>query len=735
MKRKENALREIQEESNYEIKRGLRRKMFTLCAAMILVACVAFGVIGIVQLRGMQKLASDTNEAQNEAIKGISEETLTEITFENMINTVYESAKNTDYRFWKMKHDFLMLADQVRDVFEHPDKYEEREVSPPSSVNAGKPVLQMVYSDPALAEDEETMIIVRKLANLEPMMREITLGNEGYTRDCYISLPNGATLEMDAFSDRKLDDRGVPNLYDPTTRPWYQVALEKGEFAFTLAVHSYYMGSTQVQYGVPIYVNGELKAVLQGSTMLTRIHDILSEVSVSDKGFSIMISDNGQLVYSPRETGELMMPEDMSIDFRTKSNDSLRTLITEALTNFLGVGEADIDGEHYFAAYAAMSTSGWSQIIFVPESEMDAPTNRLLEEMDAIGEETDKQFRSASRQANLLILIVILILIANAFLAAMIFSGKVMNPINKMTGRLKDVSGDAFVFEMDDAYKTGDEIEVLANTFGRLSDKMQEYLKNILTMTAEKERVGTELSIASQIQTDMLPEVSGIFAETKEFLLSASMTPAKEVGGDFYDFFMINDDHLCLVIADVSGKGVPAALFMMASKIIIEDHAKIGKSPAQVLHDTNKALCAKGQSDMFVTIWIGVLEISTGKLTAADGGHEYPVILKHDGVELYKEHHGIFVGGIEGIDFTDYEIQLNPGDKVFVYTDGVPGAMNSDKCTFGLERMCSTLGDSKNGTPEEILKHMEKTVDSFAGDAEQFDDLTMLCLEYKGSGS
>jgi sigma-B regulation protein RsbU (phosphoserine phosphatase) len=288
---------------------------------------------------------------------------------------------------------------------------------------------------------------------------------------------------------------------------------------------------------------------------------------------------------------------------------------------------------------------------------------------------------------------------------------------------------------MDDAYKTGDEIEVLANTFGRLSDKMQEYLKNILTMTAEKERVGTELSIASKIQTDMLPEVSGIFAETKEFLLSASMTPAKEVGGDFYDFFMINDDHLCLVIADVSGKGVPAALFMMASKIIIEDHAKIGKSPAQVLHDTNKALCAKGQSDMFVTIWIGVLEISTGKLTAADGGHEYPVILKHDGVELYKEHHGIFVGGIEGIDFTDYEIQLNPGDKVFVYTDGVPEAMNSDKCMFGLERMCSTLGDSKNGTPEEILKHMEKTVDSFAGDAEQFDDLTMLCLEYKGSGS
>ena len=595
--------------------------------------------------------------------------------------------------------------------------------------------MQMVYSDPALAEDEETMIIVRKLANLEPMMREITLGNEGYTRDCYISLPNGATLEMDAFSDRKLDDQGVPNLYDPTARPWYQVALEKGEFAFTLAVHSYYMGSTQVQYGVPIYVNGELKAVLQGSTMLTRIHDILSEVSVSDKGFSIMISDNGQLVYSPRETGELMMPEDMSIDFRTKSNDSLRTLITEALTNFLGVGESDIDGEHYFAAYAAMSTSGWSQIIFVPESEMDAPTNRLLEEMDAIGEETDKQFRSASRQANLLILIVILILIANAFLAAMIFSGKVMNPINKMTGRLKDVSGDAFVFEMDDAYKTGDEIEVLANTFGRLSDKMQEYLKNILTMTAEKERVGTELSIASKIQTGMLPEVSGIFAETKEFLLSASMTPAKEVGGDFYDFFMIDDDHLCLVIADVSGKGVPAALFMMASKIIIEDHAKIGKSPAQVLHDTNKALCAKGQSDMFVTIWIGVLEISTGKLTAADGGHEYPVILKHDGVELYKEHHGIFVGGIEGIDFTDYEIQLNPGDKVFVYTDGVPEAMNSDKCMFGLERMCSTLGDSKNGTPEEILKHMEKTVDSFAGDAEQFDDLTMLCLEYKGSGS
>jgi len=219
------------------------------------------------------------------------------------------------------------------------------------------------------------------------------------------------------------------------------------------------------------------------------------------------------------------------------------------------------------------------------------------------------------------------------------------------------------------------------------------------------------------------------FPDRNEFDIFASMDPAKEVGGDFYDYFLIDDDHLGLVIADVSGKGVPAALFMMASKIIISDNVMMGKSPAQVLNDTNTALCANGQEDMFVTVWIGILELSTGKLTAANGGHEYPALMKDGCFELYNDIHGLVLGGIPGMTYANYEIQLKPGDKLFVYTDGVPEANNKERKLFGTERMVSALNKDPAADPQGILKNVREAVDQFVNDAEQFDDLTMLCIE------
>ena len=249
----------------------------------------------------------------------------------------------------------------------------------------------------------------------------------------------------------------------------------------------------------------------------------------------------------------------------------------------------------------------------------------------------------------------------------------------------------------------------------------------------ESSRIDTELSMASAIQADMLPNIYPAFPDRPEFDVYASMDPAKEVGGDFYDFFLIDDDHLCMVMADVSGKGVPAALFMMASKIILANNAMIGKSPAQILTDTNAAICSNNREEMFVTVWLGILEISTGKLTAANAGHEYPVLMQPSGqFEIVKDKHGFVIGGMSGMKYKEYELQLLPGAKLFLYTDGVPEATNAEKELFGVERMLETLNQNKGASPEELLKNMRISVDGFVKDAEQFDDLTMLALEYKG---
>ena len=280
-----------------------------------------------------------------------------------------------------------------------------------------------------------------------------------------------------------------------------------------------------------------------------------------------------------------------------------------------------------------------------------------------------------------------------------------------------------------------DEIGQLAASVDRMEEQIQDYVASITQITAEKERIRTELSLAKGIQADMLPHDFPPFPDRTEFDLYAAMTPARDVGGDFYDYFLVDDDHLGMVMADVSGKGIPAALFMMASKILLQNNAMLGKSPAEILTDVNAAICANNREEMFVTVWLGILEISTGRLTAANAGHEYPVLMRAGGAfELYKDKHGFVIGGMEGVKYTQYELQLNPGDRLFLYTDGVPEATDADKEQFGTDRMIAALNEAKDGSPEQVLKQVRLAVDGFVRDAEQFDDLTMLCLTYEGPG-
>ena len=249
-------------------------------------------------------------------------------------------------------------------------------------------------------------------------------------------------------------------------------------------------------------------------------------------------------------------------------------------------------------------------------------------------------------------------------------------------------------------------------------------------------RIESELSLATRIQAAMLPHVFPAFPSRKEIDIYASMDPAKEVGGDFYDFFLIDEDHLCMVMADVSGKGIPAALFMMVSKIIVQSCAMLGRSPAQILSKTNEAICSNNEAQMFVTVWLGILELSTGRLTAANAGHEYPALRRADGLyEIYKDKHGFIVGGMDGVRYREYELSLSPGDRLFLYTDGVPEAMDAENRLFGTERMLAALNEMPEAAPAQVLGNVRRAVDAFVKDAEQFDDLTMLCLEYKGAAN
>lgn len=277
---------------------------------------------------------------------------------------------------------------------------------------------------------------------------------------------------------------------------------------------------------------------------------------------------------------------------------------------------------------------------------------------------------------------------------------------------------------------TGDEFEELATSFSGMTVELQEYMDNIAKVTAEKERIGAELNVAAKIQSDMLPCIFPAFPGHNEFDIYATMTPAKAVGGDFYDFFLVDDDHLALVIADVSGKGVPAALFMVIAKTLLKNSAQTGLSPKKVLEKVNNQLCENNEAEMFVTVWFGLYEISTGKLKAANAGHEYPALRRAGGqFELVKDRHGFVLAGMENVRYREYELVLEPGDTLFVYTDGVAEATNAQEELYGTERMLAALNEDPNASPQTLLAEVKKSIDAFVQDAPQFDDITMLCME------
>ncbi len=327
----------------------------------------------------------------------------------------------------------------------------------------------------------------------------------------------------------------------------------------------------------------------------------------------------------------------------------------------------------------------------------------------------------------------LLLALASSVFAAFYIRKQVVLPLRRLSAEATRFSKENTRGETLERVSRFEELSGLATSIDTMEGEMVSYIDNLTAVTAEKERIGAELSVARTIQENSIPNIFPPFPGRREFDIFAVMDPAKEVGGDFYNFFLIDDDHLALTIGDVSGKGVPAALFMMVTNILISDRTKAGGTPASILTSINADICRRNKAEMFVTVWLGILEISTGRVTAANAGHEYPVIRRPGGrFELLKDRHGFVVGGMDGICYKDYDFTLEPGASLFIYTDGVPEATDADSRMFGVERMLTALNRDPQAGAEEMLRAVRRDVDGFVKDATQFDDLTMLGLTFRG---
>ena len=347
------------------------------------------------------------------------------------------------------------------------------------------------------------------------------------------------------------------------------------------------------------------------------------------------------------------------------------------------------------------------------------------------------RLRSEHKRFAIASLLNALILAAITSSAGMFFMRRsVTKPLERLSEHTRKFTDKHGRYTNNDIIKidvhSGDEIEVLYKETQDMEKKIVHYLEHLIKVTGEKTRARTELGIAAQIQRDMLPQTFPPFPERKEFEIYASMDPARQVGGDFYDFFMVDDDHLALVIADVSGKGIPAALFMAITKSLLKTGITAGgASPSEVFTRLNNQICQGNKTGMFVTVWLGILEISTGILTCSNAGHEYPALSRAgEPFELFKDRHGLVLAAMEGIQYKEYQITLKPGDRIFVYTDGVPESNDPDAQFFGIDRLLQALNSTPGSSPQQLIEDVIRSINVFVRHAAQFDDTTMLALTY-----
>ena len=525
--------------------------------------------------------------------------------------------------------------------------------------------------------------------------------------------------------------------YDPKTRPWYIDAIEAKKSGNNTPVwQSSYMDIVTQKPCVTCSKafsnsSGEILGVISADMFLSDIYKYLIDSKIGETGYSFIIDSNGKIV---------VHPDYISEDFNQSNNiDLLNQQLDESFYNAVlnmiagksGTEKIIVNNKNYYISYSPLETTGWSLGILTEIDEIIKPAVETKNIIDAATTESTNVIDSSIKKVMIRFLVIVLICSMLIIILAILLSNYIVNPLEKLTKNVKKIGqGD---LDIKLPIESEDEIGQLSLAVNKMTNDLKIYIDDLAKTTAEKEKIHSELTIAKKIQSSMLPCIFPAFPDRKDFDIYAIMDPAKEVGGDFYDFFFIDKENLAVVIADVSGKGVSAALFMVIAKILLKNQAQTGEPLDKVLENVNNQLCQNNEADMFVTVFLGAFNIKTGKFTFANAGHNPPLIYRsnENKFEWIKCKKSFVLAGLPNIKYHQNEMYINKNDVLYLYTDGVTEAMNNEKALFGNDRLENILNnfDIKNMTVKDLIIKLRKEIDIFAEGAERVDDITMLALK------
>lgn len=687
------------------------QKMALQVSITALVVTIAVGVVSMLNIK--KRVISDSarlGESAAENSAGILKEQI-----ESNLLTITESkAEYASSQFGRLAGYVRQYASYLHYLYLNEEQYNPVEVLPPDNKNAGKLVLMRDFANENISLSDVADEI-GLLGNVEPMFASAMSVDGDIITTIYLGTESGVMISYDKYSDSG-ESQGNYNFFESS---WYTQAKEAETLIFTDTYLDGYGRGETISCAAPFYDAADnFAGVVSMDVLISDINNSVIAMDYVNGAYAFLLDTNGKVIAAPEA-----FRDTVGNNIVTDDNARLHGIADQILSGKSGIAATD---QAYYA-YAPIEGIDWILGVYFPTSVITEKTDDITA---VISENTSDTAQSIQNSILLAITIFVagfIIIVIGVYFISKVFADRVVQPLQILQKDVQMISEGNL--EHRAKIIQDDEIGELANAFNNMSASLQEYIKNLSSVMAEKERIGAELNVATQIQADMLPSIFPAFPEREEFDIYATMQPAKEVGGDFYDFFLIDDDHLAVVIADVSGKGVPAALFMVIAKTLLKNRAQMGDSPAKVLEVVNNQLCENNKAEMFVTVWFGVMQISTGKIVAANAGHEKPIIRKADGeFEIFKDKHGFVMGGMEGMKYKEYELEIEKGGCLFVYTDGVPEATSSDSELFGMERLVQVLNEEKDAPLPDILKSVKGSIDKFVKDAPQFDDITMLAL-------
>ncbi|MCH5249840.1 MAG: SpoIIE family protein phosphatase [Lachnospiraceae bacterium] len=725
-----------------EKKKNIRRKITELLLSMVLGVLLLIGGVSVFSLYSMRNISEQSSMKLGQTAAMDAEEALEKMAGEQLLGLAVQKTDYIEEKFNSVIACVNGIADEAETIYLNAEDYPDREVALP--VKESKELaaqllwserLTDVWKNRSKWNAEKGLISeVRKLGNIQDLLVQYNKNNDMIS-STYIATQSGWMIQADYISYSKFTaDPDVADFYEADGRQWYQRALltEEGKTVYSDVMEDIHEKRDCIVCSRPVYINGEIVAVAGVGSYLDTVNDAVLDTVIGEKGYAFLINEKGQVMVSGTDEGETAARADRNMSLLESQNEELAAAVEDMLKGGSDLTRLMLDDREVYMAYAPLTGLGWSFVTVMDVEEVIAPARQsqqgILELTDAVSGQ-----QNASIRRTLLIFLVIIMLAAVLIsISSIAFTRKLTDPIRKLTLEVTKMDGGNLDSQID--ISTGDEVEELGKAFNKMTRQLKGYITNLAAATAEKERIRTELDLASQIQADMLPDSTHMLSGRKEFSLYARMTPAKEVGGDFYDFFMIDDDHLAFIVADVSGKGVPASLFMVVANTLLRTRIMGGGSLEDAVTKVNDSLCAVNKNGMFVTAWIGVLTISTGLLTYVNAGHNPPLIgNKKDGYRYIKERSGFVLAGMDGISYNQKQIKLEQDDTIFLYTDGVSEANDEAGKLYGEERLLDHLNDSKETEPDKLAEGVWEQVQEFQGNAEQFDDITMLAVNYHGS--